>query len=585
MARYPDEFINQVKNSTDILELISSYVAVQKKGRDYWACCPFHLEKTPSFVINQAQQYYKCFGCQKSGNVFSFLMDYEKFSFIEAVEYLAQRANIPLPEQTYDEGQKERKELAKKLYDINLLTAQFYHKNLCSEAGAVALQYLVDRGLTVKTIKKFGIGVSLDFDTLPKYLQSKGYALETIIKAGVVGYNEEYKRASDFFGTRIVIPIIDIKGNVIAFTGRTMKKDPDFAKYKNTPGTLIFNKRKNLFNLNKFRKVSQTGSRKLILVEGHMDVISLTQAGVENCVASMGTALTEEQCRDIKRNADVVYVSFDGDSAGQSATLRGLNLLREQNLDVKVVELTDGLDPDDYVKKYGKDGYLRLVESAVSLVDFQLKKVAIENPINSYEDRNKYAVSAMEVLSKLTEVEREVYVKEVSKISGIKVDTLLEGSIKTTSTITPQAVKTENSVDIISKANQIASRFVLASLLLKKDYVKLEKLDINLFYQEEHKKIYTYIFNCIKYDKNWNMSDVFDILENSQESSDVASSLDNIQTTDQESYYKASMTRLYNDYIKKENVRLIQLLKLAKDQETIKLITNQIMSLKNVQPN
>ena len=420
---YPDSFIEQIKSRLDIADVIGQYIPVSRKGRDYWACCPFHKEKTPSFQIRCDQQVYRCYGCGKHGNIFTFMMEENGMTFVEAVEALAKRAGLELPEQTYNPEEVKHKKTLEKIYAVNKETAMFYYNCLKSDTGSIAREYLAGREITWSTVNRFGMGYSPDFDTLPNYLTQKGFDISSMKEAGVIGINESGK-PYDFFGGRLIIPIISGSGKVLGFTGRLLEKKPDFAKYKNTSTTLAFNKRKNLFGINIFKKYKQDAPRKMILVEGHMDVISLNQAGIPYAVASMGTSLTLEQCREIKRYADVVYVSYDGDSAGQNATIRGLELLKEMGIDIKVVCLRDNLDPDDYVREYGRDGYEKLMQEALPLIDFKLYTIARRHSFNSYDDKVKYAKEALAVLNELDNVEKGVYLEEVAKKSGLSIEAL-----------------------------------------------------------------------------------------------------------------------------------------------------------------
>lgn len=582
MSSYPESFLNQIKSKVDIVDLISTYISVQKKGRDYWACCPFHNEKTPSFQIRSDHQFYKCYGCGKFGNIFTFMMDYEKMTFSEAVVFLAEKAGLEVPEQIIDKEYIEKKALLEKIYAINKETARFYHQNLSKPEGATGLAYLQSRELSWETIQTFGIGYSTDFDTLPKYLQSIGYDIKTQVKAGVTGINEN-KTPYDFFGTRIMIPIINSSGKVIGFTGRLLEKKPNFAKYKNTGSTDAFDKKKNLFGINLLKKYIHGAVRTVILVEGHMDVVSLYQAGIKNVVASMGTALTHEQCRELKRYADVVYVSYDGDSAGQNATLRGLDMLKEEGLEVKVVCLTNDLDPDDYVKKYGKEGYEKLMDNALPLIDFKLYKVKESYPLDSYDNRKKYAFKAIDVLSGLDKVESAVYVDEVSKLSGINKDILIGQVQNTAVKVNKEKENKEDAVDKASPSEDNAAaksaRFVLASILYAKNYVNIVEMDKSLFTDENHIKVYDYIYECIKNSTSPKISDVFDILDNNAESGKIIEAFEDKSISNQAAFYVECVKKLKKDYINRELTNLVGQLKTETNDEQKIVLKDKILQL------
>jgi len=575
LSSYPENFLNRIKDKVDIVDLISTYVHVQRRGRDFWACCPFHNEKTPSFQIRSDHQFYKCYGCGKYGNVFTFMMEYEKMSFPEAVAFLADKAGLEVPEQIEDKSYKERKELIEKIYAINKEAARFYFKNLRKPEGAQGLTYLLNRGLDWDTVQTFGMGYSCDYESLPRHLKGMGYDDKTLVKAGIITPDKK-----DFFGTRVIIPIINAQGKVIGFTGRSLEKSPDFAKYKNTGATAAFDKRKNLFGINILKKYVHGNVRSVILVEGHMDVISMYQAGIKNVVASMGTSLTVEQCRELKRYADLVYVSFDGDAAGQSATMRSLDMLRTVGLEVKVVMLKDGLDPDDYVRKNGKEGYDILLNEALPLIDFKLHKVKTSFSLDSYDNRTKYATEAMKVLRGLDEVESAVYVDEVSKNSGIDKSVLLaqlqksdtEKAKKTEKRDTKDASKEEN-------ASAVAARFVLSSVLNKKDYVDISEIEPNLFANDKHIAVYNYITDCIGNAREPKMSDVFDILENDPESGRIIDAVNDESIANPAQYYSECLKKLKNDYIVRELKTTSELLKTETDPEKIKAFKEKLSVL------
>lgn len=588
MARYPEDFLEKIKSRTDIVELIGNYVQVQRKGRDYWACCPFHHEKTPSFQIRADQQYYRCFGCQKYGNIFSFIMEYDKVGFNEAVEILAKRAGLEVPELVFDPEAKARKELIEKIYDINRETARFYYGNIFKEEGQPAREYFAKRGLDSKIVNVFGMGYSTDFHSLPEALLKKGYDKKTLLEAGVVSQGKSGELI-DFFGGRIIIPIIGGNGKVLGFTGRVLVPKPDFAKYKNTSTTLVFNKRKNLFGINLFKKFRQGDTRAMILVEGHMDVISLYQAGIQNAVASMGTSLTIEQCREIKRYADVVYVSFDGDSAGQHATLRGLDMLKNEGLDVKVVCLTDNLDPDDYVRKYGKDGYIKLLDEALPLIDYKLKKVEEGYNLDSADEKIKYAKAAIDVLSELDTVEKGVYAKAVAEKSGLRQDVIIKqteqaGNEQKTTGVTEGTPKSvDNEPTDMLKAAEI---FVVSSLIFGKPYVDIYSFaELKKCFADE--KLLAVIEYFMKYivEKNElpKAGDVFDIVEDEKLASELVDNVETINVSDQQEYYRQCVERIRNNYKNKELMRLVAELNNVTDENKKLKIREEIKNLTKAQ--
>ncbi|MEG2274728.1 MAG: DNA primase, partial [Clostridia bacterium] len=355
----------------------------------------FHHEKTPSFSIDEVKGFFYCYGCHIGGDAITFVMQIEHTDFKGAVKILADKYNMPMPEFKSSGNFARAKQENDRLFEMTKLTAGYYHANLVGEQGKSAREYLQKRGIDFATAKVFGLGYSLGFNQLVSYLTSNGFTLPEMEKAGLVdSKNEKYY---DAMAGRLIVPIINNLKQVVAFGGRVLEKDK-LPKYKNTKGTVLFCKTNELFGQHSIKKVKlEETVTSIIMVEGYMDVISLYQAGIRNVMASMGTALTKEQARLIKRYCNKVYICYDGDAAGQAATIRGLDILYQENLDVKVMSLTDNLDPDEYVRKYGKDGFLRLIAAAKPLFEFKIYKLAEQNDLTSADGRGKFAVEAMNV--------------------------------------------------------------------------------------------------------------------------------------------------------------------------------------------
>ena len=372
MDREFSDFISKVLDKTDIVSLISRYVKVDRKGNTYWACCPFHHETQPSFSISPDKQFFHCFGCKESGNAISFLMKIENIEFIDALKMLTEQAGLEMPKPkagTY--SQRVDKKEREALYNLMRDAARHYHENLSNPRAKIFNDYLKSRQITPAMVRKFGLGASLDFNEMIEYLLSKGYTYEQINKAGIA--EEKDGRKYDVFGKRLIYPIIDNMNNVVAFGGRTLEKDVHFAKYRNSTQTEIFDKSKVIYGVNLLKKRKAMSPIKyVIMVEGYMDVIALHKAGFDTAVASMGTALTTKQARQLKLYSDLVYISYDGDTAGQKATMRGLDILRETGITVKVVRLPDGLDPDDVIKREGAQGYQKLLDEAIPLTAYKI---------------------------------------------------------------------------------------------------------------------------------------------------------------------------------------------------------------------
>lgn len=489
------EFLRVLKEKNDLVDVIGSYLKLERRGYDYWACCPFHHEKTPSFHINAADKYYHCFGCGESGDVIGFVKGYENVDYAQAVQILAARAGLEVP--AYDdrsaEEAAEKKKKRDRLLSLCKDAARFYLKNLYSGRAEKHLAYLAQRGFSPSTMKKFGLGASLDFDSLPSHLLAQGYTAEECMESGVCAKTDD-GRMFDSLGGRLIIPVINHMDEVIAFGGRLLEKS-DRAKYKNTRETALFNKSKNLYNVNLLKKEKRAGGlSSVIMVEGYMDAISLYEAGFKNVVASMGTSLTKEQARLCKRYTENVFISYDGDFAGQKANLRGLDIFKQEGLKVRVVPMPDGLDPDDVIRKRGAEGYRDCLEHAMPLIDYRIFSVQRKYDLQKTDEKRDFVREALPIVREAeSATEREELLKKVSEVSGVTLSALLRDldalpNAPAAGAVKPEIVREEN-VWAVKKA----ARFVLAACLLSKPY----SLDCNLreieFTDEEHCAIAGYI--------------------------------------------------------------------------------------------
>ncbi len=424
---FPDDLIEEIRVSNDIVGVISEYVKLEKKGKNFFGKCPFHNEKTASFSVEPVKQIFHCFGCGKGGNVIHFIMSIENLDFPEALRFLADRAKIQIPDITEGGRNDEKAELKRELLDINLEAARFFRDNLNNEKNILPNSYLMSRRIQKQTVAKFGIGYAEDrYDTLFKHLKSKGFSDSSIFKSGLVIYKEESGKIYDRFRGRIMFPIFDIRGNVIAFGGRVL--DSSQPKYMNSPETEVYQKGKHLYALN-FAK--SACSKQLILSEGYMDVISLHQSGIINSVAPLGTALTENQGRLLKKYTEEIVLSFDSDSAGQAAAFRSLDLLNEIGCSVRVLTIPSGKDPDEFIKTHGVAEFKRLVDTSKGLLDFKLGilKKGIDTSTN--EGKVRFLDKAVLILDKIdNNVEKELYVKKLSDELGVSTQSILSEMVK-----------------------------------------------------------------------------------------------------------------------------------------------------------
>lgn len=407
---YPEELVEEIRSKNDIVDVISSYVRLQKKGSSYFGLCPFHNEKSPSFSVSRQKQMYYCFGCGAGGNVFTFLMEYENYSFVEALKYLADRAGVELPEPEYSGEAKKRADTKAILLEINKAAAQYFYVQLLRPQGGHALTYLKDRKLSDDTIKAFGLGYSNKYsDDLYKYLKSKGYKDDMISQAGLISIDEKYG-VHDKFWNRVMFPIMDVNSRVIGFGGRVMGDAKP--KYLNSPETIIFDKSRNLYGLNRARK-----SRKpyFLLCEGYMDVISLHQAGFTNAVASLGTALTPGHAALIKRYVNEVYLTYDSDEAGTKAALRAGPILREVGITAKIIRMEPYKDPDEFIKNLGVEAFEERIQKARNGFMFSLEILERDYDMTSPEGRTDFMKEAARKLTEFDEeIERNNYIDAVA---------------------------------------------------------------------------------------------------------------------------------------------------------------------------
>lgn len=483
------KFIEELKSRNEIVDVVSAYCPLERRGGAYWARCPLpgHMEKTPSFCVNQAGQFFKCFGCQRGGDVIKFIMEVESLTYMEAVKFLADRANMELPETSFKEDAELEEKAKHRQTRLAILkeSAKFYVDNLSKPEAAPYVDYVFSRGFDKSTVRAFGIGCSLDYNSLPEYLKNKGFSYEDMVAAGVCSYNKDTDEYSDFEAKRLIVPIIDSFSNVLAFGGRLIEKKPDFAKYKNTRETSVFIKNRTIFNANNVKKLKREHGTLpyLILVEGYMDVIALHASGIKNAVASMGTSLTVEQARLMMRYSDTVIVSYDGDAAGQKATFRGMQILKDAGLNVKVVSLPDNLDPDEYVKIKGVDSYKELLLSAEPLIDYKLNYLYKSFNLNDASEKRRFLDKAIKVISESDkEFEREELLKKLSKLSKITYESLkrdLEGTAQKSAYKPVISQNEEISADNDEEETALikAERYLLSAIINGKSYADVNDLD------------------------------------------------------------------------------------------------------------
>ncbi|MCL2569749.1 MAG: DNA primase [Firmicutes bacterium] len=495
-----NDFVEQVKLANNIVGVTSRYIQLKAKGRNHWGLCPFHHEKTPSFAINETGQYYKCFGCHQSGNVISLVKQLESTDFMGAIEFLAKWANLEMPKVTSDPEYSKKKEKKERVLEILEHARKFYCDNLykSDERAKGVLKYLHDRGINDELIKTFNIGLSNDWDAMVNLLKKKGYSEQDLIDAGVAAKSEK-GRVYDAMAERITFAIFDIYNSCIGFTGRTLSKEKDVAKYRNTAQTIVFDKSNLVYGVDVLKKNKLTNFvENLIVVEGNVDVITLVGAGFLNTVACMGTAVTQFHARIFKRFSSNVYMCFDGDESGKKATLRGVDILANEGLNVRVVSLPKDTDPDDFIQKNGKEAFLELLHDAKPLIDYKLDFIRESSNLKDNLGKAEYLKRAVEVLKPLKNTpELELYTPKVAQTAGVSTDTIErsinDGIAKKKDSPKPEAqVPRTPSGDKYTKAeNYVLHLLVSGDKILDIDLV-LEFEFGNNFYNRLVKRIHDY---------------------------------------------------------------------------------------------
>lgn len=586
---FDPEFMRALKQKNDIIEVLRGYVALDRKGGNYWACCPFHHEKTPSFAVNESEQFYHCFGCGVSGDVVRFVQEIESTDFMGAVRILAARAKMTVPESNFDtekslQMKKKRDNMAKIMLD----SARFYLSNLYGgdDRAQAHLGYISRRGLAPTTVKKFGLGASLDFYGLPDYLAGKGYTRADLIDSGALQESKS-GRLIDAQGGRLVFPIINAFDEVVAFGGRILEK-ADFAKYKNTKETILFNKSKTLYNINLLKKLKREQPiKEVIIVEGYMDTISLYQAGFKNVVASMGTSLTKEQARLVKRYTEDVLISYDGDFAGQKADLRGLEILDDVGLRVRVVPMPDGLDPDD-VARQGKEAYQKCLDAAMPLIDYKIHSLERKYDLRKTEDKRRFVPEALKIVATAeSESVKEELLKKLRdktdvSYGALEKDLRKAGKEKTEPTSDGREQQRIGEAAAGVDKQMKAKRFILAAKLFSAPYAKEFDVAEVSFADETQIVIAEYIREREKNGERIRPSELFELLdENCAELNEILdfNYEDKLTGEVAERFFLDSVKTLRRERIEREIARCNKEYATATDDETRKEIAKTLGAL------
>lgn len=580
---FPAEFIKQVKQSNDIVSVISKSVTLEKKGKTFWACCPFHFEKTPSFAVNEDEQYYHCYGCGESGDVISFVQKYENVSFFEAVKMLAQSANLKIPEITDNSLDLEKLRSKERVLRSLNLAKDYYINCLNSTNDEQAINYLKKRKFDSQVVKNFEIGYSPDWKGLIKFLRENKIDFDTMHKAGLIEYNDN-NEPYDVFATRLIFPIINTFGDCIGFTARTLLDNPKYAKYRNSTQTIVFDKSRTVYNINSIKQLRKEQKIDYIIVcEGTIDVIAMFKAGFKNAVACMGTAITSFHGKELKKFTDKVVLCLDGDGAGQKATFKAIDVLAQTGLEIRVVTLIDNLDPDEFLNKYGAEELKKCIESAASGVEFKINALEKKYNLNDNFEKNKFIVECMEILTNLeTNSEREIYLKILSNKTNISQDILRRDMTLNLSNNFEQGENLgENSLISRPEGYVKAERFVLASIIHKKDYAK-KVLDKKLIFKNpNYNSLFEFARNCYQNNKSYTISSLFDYfdVENNPDIAQIINFNFNDFGENKDIYFNECVEKLGVLALKQKQEELTNLFKNEKDLDKRKEIANQLNTI------
>ena len=507
--RYSDEILEEVRQSNDIVEVISQYVHLKRKGRNYFGLCPFHNEKSPSFSVSPDKQIFHCFGCGVGGNVITFISKIENLGFQETVETLAERAKIALPKDNNSENKKE--ELKSKVLKVNAFAAEYYHKRLYEPRSKIGQEYVKKRKINQETLESYKIGFSGNFDELYRELKKQGFQDEEILESGLVNKTDK-GRYIDRYRNRLMIPIFDIRSRVIGFGGRVL--DDSKPKYINSPENIVYSKGRHLFGLN----VAKKGDiKKILIVEGYMDVISLHQRGITNVVAALGTALTPQQGWLLRKNTEQVILGFDSDGAGQTAIIRAMEVMQNMGCDIRVMQLNGAKDPDEFILKYGSARFQKLLDESISLIEFKVKILKQNLNLENTSDKIKFLNEIAKLISKIDNtMEQEIYIEKIANGYNISKEAIF-GQVnklqyankkdeKTLERNKPIVVKREKKESNISSEIQIREKTIISILINAPEiYQKIkEKITPEDFKDENNKEIISKIYEKCNNDININ---------------------------------------------------------------------------------
>lgn len=543
MSYYPREVIDDIRIGNNIVDVIGQYVTLKRSGSSYVGLCPFHNEKTPSFNVNAEGQYFHCFGCGVGGDVIGFMMKYNNSSYMDALKFLADRINYVLPEAEMSADIVKKRELKQNLYEIHKIAARFYYEQLMSKNGTHAVEYLDNRQVKLGARRKFGLGYSpIAKGALYEELKNKGFTEDTILKSGLVTKRDNGVFYDKFFN-RLMFPIIDVYGNIIGFGGRILGEGQP--KYLNSPETEIFNKSRNLYNLNNAKMAKL---KEFILVEGYMDAIAIYQAGFHNVVASLGTAFNKDHAKVLKSYANSVILLFDSDEAGVKAVLRAIPVLKNTGLKIKVLQVHDAKDPDEFIKKFGVTEFGELLKNAKNHIIFQAEQLEKKYDLNILDDKIAYSKDIAKLLSSVeSSIETDAYLKEVSRVTQIDIASIQNEINKLNNGV--QTVRMVSKVSQINKNGVDDARSGLISMLVSnKVYYDLlhTHIEPKEFVEDFYIRTVEYIYSLYSQGKPVNKESVISFFETVEEQSRITKLF-----VRQVGYIEGEIEKALNDLVKK----------------------------------
>ena len=566
MERYNDEILDEIRSRNDIVSTISQYMTLKRKGRNYFGLCPFHNEKSPSFSVSPDKQIFHCFGCGVGGDVINFVKKIENVGFLDSVRLLAEKSGIQLPNDI-SKAEEENIKLKNRVYKINELAAKFYHENLYKPTSKIAQDYIKKRKLNNATLKSFLMGyASNSSNELLRFLKEQGFTEEELLASCLIGKSD--RGYYDKFRNRLMIPIRDERGRFIAFGGRVL--DDSKPKYINSPENIVYSKGRNLFGLNVAREGVHEPLKRLLIVEGYMDAISLYQRGITNVVASLGTALTDSQGRLLRRNTEQVILGYDADGAGQQAIIRGMEILKSMDIDIRILQISGAKDPDEYVLKFGPEKMVKAMDEAISAIEFKIKVLRANLDLNNVNDKVKFLTEIAKILSNVdNNIEREVYIDRISKVYEIsknaivsEVDKLLYRSLAGVTKFEKSNIVLKDTQDSKIDVSTRKREGMVVYLLVDYTKVAFDKIknvvDLDLIKSEKNKKIIGILYERINlnnlpeniislFEDEDDINYVSGILSYDFEISDVNKAIEDIE----KAYYKEKLISLRNELILK----------------------------------